>query len=154
MPLVWQQDPSIACLLVGSDMPERVKLLAQDGVEIVGQVDALAEIFERVRLTVAPLRYGAGVKGKVLESFAAGIPCVMSKVAAEGIPLSSPLDQLVGADAGEIAARIVHMHSDELAAFRASNAGLSLIESRHSERYVAETLRTAIDGRPPVDAVR
>src|ERR1700744_1406365 len=111
-------------------MPERVKLLARDGVEIVGQVDTLAEIFERVRLTVAPLRYGAGVKGKVLESFAAGIPCVMSPIAAEGIPLYSPLDQLVGADAGQMAARIAQMHRDELAAFRASDAGLSLIDGR------------------------
>ncbi len=154
MPLVWRQDPAITCLLVGSDMPERVKLLAQDGVEIVGQVDTLAEIFERVRLTVAPLRYGAGIKGKVLESFAAGIPCVMSRIAAEGIPLHPPLDRLVGTDAEQIAARIVHMHSDELAAFRASDAGLSLIDGQHSEEHVVETLRTAIDGRPPVDPGR
>ncbi len=148
MPLVWAQDPQIRCLLVGSDMPGKVSQLAREGVEIVGQVADLADIFARVRLTVAPLRYGAGVKGKVLESFAAGIPCVMSPIAAEGIKLDSPLDRLVGADAKEIAARIVHLHGDELFSFRASDAGLSLIDSRYSDIEVLNALSAAIDGRP------
>ena len=77
MPLVWQTEPDLACLLVGSDMPEAVRRLARPGVLALGQVADLGEVFDRVRLTVAPLRYGAGVKGKVLDSFAAGVPCVM-----------------------------------------------------------------------------
>jgi hypothetical protein len=60
-------------------MPAAVRRLAGPGVLALGQVAELAEVFDRVRLTVAPLRYGAGVKGKVLDSLAAGVPCVMSR---------------------------------------------------------------------------
>ncbi|HEV2335243.1 MAG TPA: hypothetical protein VGS13_07090 [Stellaceae bacterium] len=53
-----------------------------------------------VRLTVAPLRFGAGIKSKVIDSFAAGLPCVMTRVAAEGLALTGSLPQLVGDDPG------------------------------------------------------
>ena len=76
MPAVRKRNPAIECLLVGSDMPEPLRRLCKDGVVAIGHVDDLAEIFDRVRLTVAPLTYGAGVKGKVIDSLGAGLPCV------------------------------------------------------------------------------
>jgi hypothetical protein len=66
-------------------MNESVRGLAGPDVEVVGQVPDLSGVLGRIRLTVVPLRYGAGVEGKVLDSFAAGVPCVMSSVAAEGL---------------------------------------------------------------------
>jgi O-antigen biosynthesis protein len=78
MPLVRKRDSQIECLLVGSEMPESLSRLCVDGVVAIGHVERLSEIFDRVRLTVAPLSYGAGVKGKVIESLAAGIPCIYS----------------------------------------------------------------------------
>ena len=104
MPLIWQTDPTIRCTLVGSQMPEAVKHLAQPGVEIVGHVAHSTEVFDRVRLTVAPLRYGAGLKGRVLASLAAGIPCVMTPIAAEGLALPPVLQDYVGLDAASLAA--------------------------------------------------
>ena len=76
MPLVRKRSPNIECLLVGSETPESLLRLCDNGIVAVGHVDTLVEVFDRVRLTVAPLSYGAGVKGKVIESLAAGIPCV------------------------------------------------------------------------------
>ena len=60
-----------------------------------GFVPVLADILHKLRCTVVPLRYGAGIKGKVLESFAHGLPCVMSEVAAEGLELPEDLAWLV-----------------------------------------------------------
>jgi glycosyltransferase involved in cell wall biosynthesis len=99
MPLVWRDAPQIECLLVGSDMPDAMRDLARQGVVLVGAVADLGSVFDRVRLTVAPLRFGAGVKGKVLDSLASGVPCVMSPVAAEGLALPPALQDLVGQDA-------------------------------------------------------
>ena len=76
MPLVRKRSPNIECLLVGSETPESLLRLCDNGIVAVGHVDTLVEVFDRVRLTVAPLSYGAGVKGKVIESLATGIPCV------------------------------------------------------------------------------
>ena len=147
MPLVWQVDPTIECLLVGSQMPDAVQRLAQPRVTIVGQVPDLAQVFDRVRLTVAPLRYGAGVKGKVLASFAAGIPCVMTPVAAEGLALPPTLQQYVGADAAGVAALVVQLHGDEAASRAAAETGVGLVAYRFDEGSVTAALEAAIGVR-------
>ena len=82
LPLIRRTAP-IECLLVGSELPDDILQLCGEGVTALGQVPDLHEVFERVRITIAPLAYGAGVKGKVLESLAAGVPCVCTPVAAE-----------------------------------------------------------------------
>jgi autotransporter passenger strand-loop-strand repeat protein len=151
MPLVWRDAPGIDCLLVGSDMPDSMRALARHGAVLVGAVADLGRVFDRVRLTVAPLRYGAGVKGKVLDSLASGVPCVMSPVAAEGLALPPGLSALVGADAAAIAALIRWMHGNEQAHRAAAAAGRSLIREQHGEAAVLAALRAAVEGRvaPP-----
>jgi autotransporter passenger strand-loop-strand repeat protein len=150
MPLVWQTDPSITCLLVGHEMPASVRTLARPGVVTVGSVgDLAAEVFDRVRLTVAPLRYGAGVKGKVLDSLAAGTPCVMSTIAAEGMALPPALQALVGQDPAGLARLIGHLHGNAAAHDRAARAGLAMIRRDFSAASVKTLLRAAIDGAQP-----
>jgi glycosyltransferase involved in cell wall biosynthesis len=144
MKLVWQQDPALTCFLVGSRMPASIRRLARPNLVATGAVTDLAEIFEQVRLTVAPLRFGAGVKAKVLASFAAGIPCVMSPVAAEGIALPPVLQADIAASAAALAARIVVLHGDAGANRRASQAGRIMVKANFEERSVADALRQAI----------
>ena len=79
-------------------------------------------------MTIAPLRYGAGLKGKVLESFAAGIPCVMTTIAAEGLDLPSALEPLVVDGPAEIAARVAKLCRDDSEYRRIVEAG----KVRHS----------------------
>jgi glycosyltransferase involved in cell wall biosynthesis len=147
LPLVWRQDQGIDCVLVGSDMPESIRKLARPGVATLGHVADLSQVFDRVRLTVAPLRFGAGVKGKVLASFGAGVPCVMSPVGAEGIDLPPPLAGLVGESAALIAEHIVRLHTDIAANRAASEAGLAMIADDFSEARVQAALLAAIEGR-------
>jgi hypothetical protein len=146
MPRVWQRDPKIECLLVGSEMPEAVRRLVRPGLVPVGHVDDLSKIFDRVRLTVAPLRYGAGVKGKVLASLAAGIPCIMSPIAAEGIDLSAPLATTLGTSAADIAARIIQLHAGRAVYRNAAMTGLSLIREGYQETHLIAALTAAIGG--------
>jgi glycosyltransferase involved in cell wall biosynthesis len=145
MPLVWRVDPGIECLLVGSGMPQAIARLARPGLVPLGHVAELADIFNRVRLTVAPLRYGAGVKGKVLTSLAAGIPCVMSPVAAEGMDLPTALTAAIGDTAADIAAHIVRLHTDDAAAQDVAASGLAMIRERFNEAHVAAALYPAIE---------
>ena len=71
---------------MGSDLSEELRSeLARPGVDVLGRVDRLGDVFERVRLTVAPLRFGAGIKDKVLRSMAAGLPCVGTAEAFRGM---------------------------------------------------------------------
>ena len=145
MPIVLLFDPSITCMLVGSDMPDAVRSLARPSVFPVGHVDNLsASVFNRVRLTVAPLRFGAGVKCKVIESLAAGVPCVMTEIAANGLLLPGSLQTLVGRDAAEFAAIICRLHNDEARHLDVANAGSSFVAQRFTPEAVAADLREAI----------
>jgi len=132
MPLVRKRDPKIECLLVGSNMPEHLRRLCGDGVVAVGYVEDLADIFDRVRLTVAPLTYGAGIKGKVIESLAAGVPCACTPVAAEGFDFPEALQSCVGEGAGGLAALIGNLHGNARDNGVLSQAGLDYVTRNFS----------------------
>jgi glycosyltransferase involved in cell wall biosynthesis len=147
MPQVRRAEPSIECVLVGSNMPTSLRNLAVPGVVPMGHVEDLRSIYERVRVVVAPLRYGAGVKGKVLESFAAGVPCVMSPIAAEGMDLPPILTRLIGANAAQMAAHLVRVHGNQSEFDALSAAGLAFIRAKYSEESVVAALRLVTEGR-------
>jgi glycosyltransferase involved in cell wall biosynthesis len=150
MPLVWAQAPDLPLLLTGADMPEPLRRMAAGlaPVHVTGFVaDLHGGVLDRVRLTVAPLRFGAGVKGKVLESLAAGVPCVMTPLAAEGMALPASLNDLVAGDPAALAACIVRLHGDAQAHARLAQAGMSFIGAACGEPVVQAALLAAIEGR-------
>ena len=149
MPLVRERDPAIECLLVGSDLPTELAKLCGNGVTAIGHVQDLAEIFDRVRLTVAPLGYGAGVKGKVLESWAAGIPCVCTPVAAEGLDVPEVLRTLVADGTAGIGTTIHRLHEDAALNETCRVAGLDYVAEQLSEERIDSLMRNAL-GLPPL----
>jgi glycosyltransferase involved in cell wall biosynthesis len=151
MPLVWHEKPGIACVLAGVGAPAAVRRLAGPRVSVPGEIDDLRTLFDRVRLTVAPLRFGAGVKGKVLDSLASGVPCAMTPVAAEGIGLPPSLAALIAGDAAGLAALILRLHHDAQAHDAAARAGRALIRAQHDEAVVAAALEAAVGRRAAVE---
>lgn len=87
LPLVQHQYPDARVLLVGSHPTEAVKVLAGPSVEVTGWVNDnhLQNYYETSRVAVVPLRFGAGVKGKVVEALHYGLPLVTTSTGAEGI---------------------------------------------------------------------
>jgi O-antigen biosynthesis protein len=80
-PRILSQDREMVLRIVGSDLSEGiVSVLKQPGVEVLGYVPDLTGLFAYSRMSVAPLRYGAGVKGKVGQSIAYGLPVVTTKI--------------------------------------------------------------------------
>lgn len=143
MPVVWDGMSRLPCLLAGSDMPRELAVLAGERVEVLGHVPELAALFARVRCTAAPLRYGAGIKGKVLTSLAHGVPCVMSAIAAEGIALPDPLRWLVAETPAEMAAKILALHRDEVLAERLAAQGLDFVRDGFGAEAVTRALAAA-----------
>jgi len=144
MPLVRKRNPSIECLLVGSDMPEHLRRLCKDGVVAIGYVEDLAEIFDRVRLTVAPLTYGAGIKGKVIDSLSAGLPCVCTPIAAEGLDLPEALQACVAESADALATLICNLHDNEQANEACGRAGLEYIKTAFSNERLDAGIRRVL----------
>jgi glycosyltransferase involved in cell wall biosynthesis len=141
MPPLRTLVPGIELLLAGSYMPAEVSGLAAKDVVPIGYVPSLDAVFERVRLTIAPLRYGAGLKGKVLESLAAGIPCVMTTIAAEGVNLPAELNVLVADEPEEIAARIARLCLDDAEYDRVAAAGRAHIVANYSPERIDALIR-------------
>ena len=129
MPRVWRRAPHVECLLAGEAATGSLPLSDDPRLIELGHLPSLDTLLDRVRLTVAPLAFGAGLHGKVLDSLGAGVPCVCSPVAAEGLDLPPPLACLIGVDAASIADLIVELHE---APTRLDALGV------HARAYVAE----------------
>jgi len=87
VPLLEQEIGPVRVVLAGSNPTEAVRALAGLDVEVTGYVtdEALGALYNRHRVSVVPLRFGAGVKGKVVESLSRGLPLVTTSIGAQGI---------------------------------------------------------------------
>jgi hypothetical protein len=152
MPLVWQTDPDLPCLIAGSGMSEDLhQQLARPGVKLLGRVERLSEIFQKARLTIAPLRFGAGLKDKVLRSMAAGLPCVGTSGAFDGMQgLPGAITDVCRRDtAPGLADGIIRMHCDEAANASCAQTGREYIGAFYNEARVnaliCEVAQPALD---------
>lgn len=143
MPLVWQYDPAIPCFIAGFAMPEAIAQPRDPRISVIADLVKIDDLLGRVRLTVAPLAFGAGLKGKVLDSMAAGVPCVCTPVAAEGFDLPQPLEALIAGDAAGLASIILRLHSDSAAFGAARKAGLAYVSHSFNETVTDAGLRRA-----------
>ena len=82
-PKIHRRLPEARFLVVGSSVTPEILALAGDGIEVLGFVEDLDSLMAACRLTVAPLRFGAGLKGKVSSSLLSGVPVVASSIAVE-----------------------------------------------------------------------
>jgi GT2 family glycosyltransferase/glycosyltransferase involved in cell wall biosynthesis len=104
--------PGVGLLIAGSDIPPRLADRGPD-IEVLGWVPDLDGLFDRVRLSVAPLRYGAGLKGKVGDSLVRGVPVVTTSIGAEGFD-DRITSGLVVADAlDDYVDAVVELYEDE-----------------------------------------
>lgn len=87
-PLVLQQQPGLVLHVIGSHMPDSLAERADPNVEWIGYVPELEPWLDRVCATIAPLRFGAGAKGKVVSSLLNAVPCIASEIAFEGMGLA------------------------------------------------------------------
>jgi Ca2+-binding RTX toxin-like protein/glycosyltransferase involved in cell wall biosynthesis len=150
LPLVWAKDPAVTCQIVGHGWDADRLPGLDPRVRIVGQAPDLGDVFRTVRLTVAPLRFGAGIKGKVLESFAAALPCVMTDIAAEGLPLPDGLSDLVASDAAGLAERILHLHAGQAVNRDMGSRARAVVREHFSQERVNARFRAALSGQSAI----
>jgi len=117
--------------IVGHAAPPVVQALARPGtVEIVGPVPDLRPALSAARVVVAPVRFGTGMRSKVLEALAMGRPVVTTTVGAEGLGADAGRHLLVADDATAFAASIRRLLDDDALAARVGAAGRRLVEER------------------------
>ena len=112
-PLIHEQMPDVEFHLIGSKAPDSVRALDGNGVRFHGFVESMQPWLDNCRLSVAPLRYGAGIKGKVNISMSHGQPVVATPMAVEGMFARPGRDVMVAETAQEFAAAVVRIYQDE-----------------------------------------
>jgi glycosyltransferase involved in cell wall biosynthesis len=109
-PRVRRSCPSATLLLAGRGTSGLAGLEAAPGVEVVGEVPSAADFFRRISVLVYPLERGSGMKVKVLEAIASGVPVVTTPAGAEGIDAGDGI--VIGTTDDELAAAAARLLSD------------------------------------------
>lgn len=144
LPLVRRSRPEVALKIVGSRIPDEILALSAADVEVAGWLPDLTEAHDTARVLVAPLRYGAGVKGKIGDALRRGLPVVTSSVGAEGMSLIDGEHVLLAEGADQTAAAIVRLLDDDDLWRRLSRNGVAHISHMSPEvakASLAEALR-------------
>lgn len=113
LPLLRVRLPGVKTHIVGSNAPQPVRALADEDLLIEGHIPDLVPLFDRCKLSICPLRYGAGVKGKINHSMSHGVPVVATSPAIEGMHLIHGESVLVADTPESFAAEIVRLYTDE-----------------------------------------
>jgi O-antigen biosynthesis protein len=132
-PQIRSQIPECRFRIAGSNAGDEVLALARNpGVDVLGFVPDLTPLFDSARVFIAPLRYGAGVKGKVGQSLAQGLPVVTTSIGAEGMSLVDGEHALIADDPAIFANHVVHLLRDNDLWTRLQARGRALAQSSFS----------------------
>lgn len=144
LPRVWARHPRVRVHLVGSSPAPEVRALANERVLVTGYVsDAeLDAYYARCRVAIAPLRFGGGMKGKVLEAMRHGLPMVTTRVGVQGLSAAAFLPHSEQAD--RLADAICALLEDDAHWQRVSRASVGFIMQHYSEHALKCALQDAI----------
>jgi GT2 family glycosyltransferase/glycosyltransferase involved in cell wall biosynthesis len=140
-PLIRAALPELVFHVIGSKVPDAVRALADEHVQVHGYVEDITPYMDGCRISVAPLRYGAGVKGKVNMAMSYGLPVVATTMAVEGMHVHSGDEVLVADAAAAFAAEVVRLYGDQALWERLSANGLANVERHFSFAAAREAVQ-------------
>jgi len=147
-PLIESKLPNIKLYIVGTNPPQEIIDLGNDNVKITGYVKDLSTYLKRARISVNPLRFGAGMKGKIGEALSWGLPVVTTEIGAEGMHLKHGKHVLIADEAEAFAESVITLYQDQVLWEKLSLNGRKLVEENWSPQVlgnrVAEILSHAM----------
>lgn len=144
LPQVREQEPSAKLQLVGVNPPAWMRALANDYIEVTGSVPDVRTYLGRAAVFVCPLRIGAGIKNKVLEALAMGIPVVATPLSVDGVNARDG-EEAVIAPVDRIAAETLRLLRDDARRESLSLKGRALIDAEHSWERTADSYERLYD---------
>lgn len=143
-PLVKRKLPDLHMYIVGSNPTKKVIALGSNDVTVTGHVNDLTPYFENCKVFVAPLRYGAGVKGKINQSMSYGLPVVTTTIGTEGMGLTQGEDILIADAPQNFAKSIVTLYNDEGLWNKLSISSIEHVQRNYSPEVAKERLKNAM----------
>jgi glycosyltransferase involved in cell wall biosynthesis len=146
-PLVRERLSNAKFYIIGDKAPPEIVALANDEVIVTGLQRDVRPFFDSVKLSVAPLRWGAGVKGKINQSMGFGVPVVATSLAVEGMELTDHEDILIADEPEEFARALVELYESEELWIRLSENGIKKTNVQYSTDTAREKLKTLFSDR-------
>jgi glycosyltransferase involved in cell wall biosynthesis len=143
MPRLWRHRPELVLAVAGRGLEARS---LDERIRVLGFVDDLDALVDSSAALVAPLRFGAGLKGKLGYALARGLPVVTTAVGAEGFSPSEGMLVVPDGDWDTFAARTLELLGDDELWLRASAAGIDVTRREYSPEAVAPMLRRVLAG--------
>lgn len=112
MPIVWKTNPELEVSIIGN-VAEKLDLKLYPKFKFLGFVESIEEHFMNSKIMVAPLRFGAGVKGKIGQAFEYFFPVVTTDIGAEGMKLTDKKNVLIANDENSFAEAIIQLNNNE-----------------------------------------
>ena len=150
--------PGARLVIVGRNPPLNIQALASHDVLVEGSVASVRPYLDRAFATAIPLRAGSGTRIKILEAWAAGVPVIASRIAAEGLPYTDGEDLILAEEPSEFARALVRLWRDRRLAEDLAREGLRTVEPFTAQKVaeaVARHYRELLDpdsARPYSDA--
>lgn len=154
LPFVQRDLPAAKFFIIGDKAPPEVIALAGENVIVTGLVPDARPYFDTVRLSVAPLRYGAGVKGKINQSMGLGVPVVATTIAVEGMDLTNRENVLIADSPSDFARDLIELYNSPGLWNRISAAGVRKTEELFSRATAERQLRQLFSGDRTTDKSR
>jgi glycosyltransferase involved in cell wall biosynthesis len=144
--------PEARFVIAGASPPSQITELASSRVVVTGRIDDLGPTFASARAFVVPLRYGAGVKGKIFSAMAHGVPVVSTSSGAEGIDLIDGQSVLIADTPEAFAQRVMEVFADDHLAKKLSAAGSNFIDSQATLKAGIAVMRDVLakQALPPI----
>ena len=111
---------------------------------VTGSVDDIRPYVQSAGIYICPLRYGSGVKNKILAAMAMGKPVVATPVSLEGIEVRGDHDVLIADSPGEFAAKVSKLLADEVLAKKLGENGCRLVRDKYSWKAKAQLLENVL----------
>jgi GT2 family glycosyltransferase/SAM-dependent methyltransferase/glycosyltransferase involved in cell wall biosynthesis len=146
MPAVWRELGDVRVSIVGSHPPPEVQALASARVDVTGWVEDLQPLLDAAKLMLAPLHYGAGMKGKITQALSVGLPVVTTPIGAEGLDGHEQECMLIADDPHQLAAETIRAYRDEGLWRELSRAGQELILAHCSTQVISGRLGELLEG--------
>jgi GT2 family glycosyltransferase/glycosyltransferase involved in cell wall biosynthesis len=139
-PLINEHLGDAKFYIIGDKIPPEIVTLANEKIIVAGLQRDVRPFFESVRLSVAPLRYGAGVKGKINQSMGFGVPVVATSVATEGTKLNDREEILVADTPEDFARAVIELYESEDLWNRLSKNGIRKTRALYSTKAARKKL--------------
>ena len=154
LPLIRKKIPDLRLTIVGSEPTERLLSMSNDYITVTGYVEDVSGFFQDSRVFVSPLLHGAGVKGKIGQSFSYGLPVVTTTIGAEGMRLTDGYNALITDSETEFANKVIDLYTDKFLWQKISANSRQVIRDQFSFEAVRAALEQALWDSPSARSAR